>query len=74
MEIITPAQARQKYPDEWVLMEVAKESRAGQVLKGKIIAHSPDRDRIYEAQLGRREYLYIFFAGPIPKPGYAFGF
>jgi hypothetical protein len=74
MQAITPAQAKHRYPDEWVLMEVAKESPSGQVLKGKIIAHSPDRDVIYEAQLGRREYLYIFFSGTIPKPGYAFGF
>ena len=74
MAQLSPAQAKRRHPDEWIVMEVLEESKSGQVRKGKVVAHSKDRDDAYSALMSDDRYLYMFFGGDIPKKGYVFGF
>lgn len=34
------------YPNQWVVVEVTRVSRANQPLAGRVLAHSPDEDEI----------------------------
>ena len=43
------------FAGEWVLLENPRVSkRTGEVTAGQVIAHSPDRDNVYEAGLSVR--------------------
>ena len=59
---------RKLYPDEWVLIEYSKLDDDLNVLEGEVIAHSPDKEEIYQAQMklqGRS--LAIEYLGEIPE-------
>lgn len=64
-----------KYRGEWVLVEVLKEDEDGQPKEVRVIAHSRNRDDVYEAVKKTKDmYTYQFYAGEIPKKGYAVAF
>ncbi len=65
---------KKKYHEEWVLVEVLEEDELDHVTKGKLLAHSKSKNKIYEAMKKYKGYTYLFFAGEIPKKGYAFAF
>ncbi len=48
-ESLTLEEIRQKYPDEWVCLEVTKESRNGQPAAGYLIAHHRDKQEVMKA-------------------------
>ena len=59
---------RKLYPDEWVLIEYSKLDDDLNVLEGEVIAHSADKEEIYQAQMkvqGRS--LAIEYLGEIPE-------
>ena len=56
------------YPDQWVVVEVTRVSRANQALAGRVLAHAPTEDDItHEAIKARREHpeahLWTFYTG-----------
>ena len=61
------------YPDQWVVVEVTRVSRANQALAGRVLAHSPDEDEITRQAVKAREerptaHLWTFYTGdPIPE-------
>jgi hypothetical protein len=61
------------YPDQWVVVEVTRASRARGPLAGRILAHSPDEREITRAAVKAREerpaaQLWTFYTGePIPE-------
>ena len=63
-----------RYKDEWILIEVLKKDKLGQPLKGRLIAHSKRRDDVYDVLRKMKGHTAVFFAGEIPKKGYAFCF
>jgi len=66
---------KQKYKDEWVLVEVTKTDELGQPVEGNIIAHSRNRDDTYEAMKHTKaKDIAHFYTGEIPKKGYAVAF
>lgn len=59
---------RKHYRDEWVLIEYTKLDDDLNVIEGEVIAHSPNKEEIYQAQMklqGRS--LAIEYLGEIPE-------
>lgn len=68
-------EVEKKYRNEWVLVEVLKESDSGQPIEVKVIAHSRNRDDTYYAMKKvKGKYSYHFYTGKIPSKGYAVAF
>lgn len=65
---------RRRYPDEWLLIRITAVDRQDQPVEGGLIAHSKNRDDIYNEQMKRREDLYITYTGKMPEKGYAVAF
>lgn len=70
------SEVKKKYKDEWVLAEVLEQDKLNQPTKVKVIAHSSDRDKVYEkiAKLPKGFRVTTFYTGKIPKHGYAVAF
>ncbi len=74
-EMETIEKIKKKYKNEWVLLEVLEENELNQPTNGKIIAHSKNRDDIYDALKGTKgKHTYQFWTGEIPEKGYAVAF
>ena len=66
---------KERYKDEWVLVEVLETDELNTPIKGRVIAHSRNRDDTYDAMLKFKvKHWYHFYAGEIPKEGYAVAF
>lgn len=64
-----------KYKNEWVLVEVLKEDKIGKSVDVKLLAHSRNRDDIYnKLKRIKGKYVSTFYTGKIPKKGYAVAF
>lgn len=65
---------KEKYEGEWLAIEVTKEIN-GEPLEGELVARSRDRDQIWDkAPVSKEKPIYIVFAGPPLKEGYAAAF
>ena len=70
---ITVADAYDLYPDEWVLMEITRSHNDYRKERGRVLAHSANRDDIDEPYRRFREqhpttYTFEFLAGDLfPK-------
>jgi len=76
MEEISVDKVKKEYKDEWVIVEVLEEDELGRPLKVRVIAHSRNRDDIYE-ELGKienKKHVATFYTGKIPEKGYAVAF
>ena len=62
----------EQYPDEWLAIHVKAETK-GRPKAGELVYHAKDRDEVWRKTKGRRR-LYIVFAGPALKEGYAAAF
>jgi hypothetical protein len=48
-EILTRAQIEERFPNEWVMVEDPDLDEQNEVIRGKVISHSPDRLTAYRA-------------------------
>ena len=64
---------KKRYKDEWVLILVQKVDNLNQPVEGQLLAHSKNRDEIYEKMKGIQGHTYTLYTGDIPK-GYAVTF
>ena len=65
--VLTYDEIKQQYPDEWLLIADAQMDDEMNILRGKVVAHSKDRDVVYRALLtvpGRR--ISIEYTGEPP--------
>ena len=62
----------EQYPDEWLAIDVKAEAE-GRPKAGKLVYHAKDRDEVWQRTKGRKR-LYIVYAGPALKDGYAAAF
>ena len=74
MEADTIEELKQKYPDEWIIVEVLEEDRKGNILSVRLLEHSRDKSRIDRISEDFEGYTYSFFNGSIPKEGHVFAF
>ncbi|MDE2799887.1 MAG: hypothetical protein OXI94_14590 [Gemmatimonadota bacterium] len=66
--IMTVEEMRAQFESEWVLVENPQTNDALEVLKGKILHHSKDRDEVYrKAVTLRPKRSAIVYTGEIPE-------
>ena len=71
----TIEEIKRKFKNEWVLVEVLEKDELNQPTRGRVIAHSRNRDDTYDAMTKTKaKHLYHFYTGEIPKKGYAVAF
>ncbi|MEW5718812.1 MAG: hypothetical protein AB1817_09315 [Chloroflexota bacterium] len=71
METVWLEEMKQKYAGQWLAFLVSEETATGEI-KGQLLAHHPDRRELHRQLRAKGiKQVYITFAGPIVKPGYA---
>ena len=67
-----------KYKNQWILVEVMKETPDHQLLEVKVLSCSKEREEIYDALVKMakksKKHLATIFTGRILKEGYAAAF
>jgi len=67
-----------RYSDEWIFFEVVEDDRYEQPYKGRLIAHSPDRDEIHRIVMERKDVYHSRVVhrstGAGRRPGLAMSF
>lgn len=67
-EILTQAQIKTRFRSEWVLVGEPQTDAALEVLSGKVLWHSKDRDEVYRKIVERRPKRFaILYTGEMPK-------
>ena len=61
------AQIKAKYKDEWVLLADYDLDDRNEPLRGVVVAHSKDREEIYNRQMSIEKGLCILYTGELPK-------
>jgi hypothetical protein len=73
-EVMDIQEIKEKYKNEWVLVEVIEEDELQKAKKVKLISHAKTRDGIYKALKENKKYTYQFYTGEIPEKGFAVAF
>jgi hypothetical protein len=73
-EVMTVAAIEQRYPDEWVALEITRDHKHPAKVRGRLIAHGPSPDDIHEPHLRFRAAhpearTLQFFTGDVVAPG-----
>ncbi len=67
-EIMTFEEIKQSYDGEWVLIAYTETDENLQVIKGKVVAHSVNKEDIYQALESTTEKpLAIEYIGQVPE-------
>lgn len=67
-KILTISQMKKKYHSEWLLIEDPETDESIEVVKGKVLVHSKDRDEIYREALRLHPKRFAtFYTGVIPR-------
>lgn len=71
MERVSLEDAKQQYAGEWLAFLVTEDTPTGELF-GQLMAHNPDRRELHrELREKQVKQVYVTFAGPVVKPGYA---
>lgn len=71
MEKVKLQDAKQQYNGQWLAFLVTEETPTGELF-GQVIAHNSDRRELHrELREKKVKQVYVTFAGPVVKPGYA---
>jgi len=60
-------QIKAKYKDEWVLLADYDLDEMNEPRSGVVVAHSKDREEIYNRQMGINKGLCILYTGELPR-------
>ncbi|HXE52633.1 MAG TPA: hypothetical protein VN541_06425 [Tepidisphaeraceae bacterium] len=67
-QVLTIVEIRSRFPARWVLLEDPQVDENMQVISGKVIAHSKDRDEVDRAALERRpKHSAFLYTGSMPE-------
>jgi hypothetical protein len=58
---------KRRYPKEWLLLTHVVTDELTHPVKGKLVAHSKNRDEIYDRLSKMRGKLGVFYTGEIPR-------
>lgn len=58
---------KQTYENEWVLLTDYEIDEYNEPLLGVVVAHSKEREEIYDKQMEIKKDLLIFYTGKIPQ-------
>ena len=71
MEKVSLERVKQQHAGQWLAFLVTEETSAGELL-GHLIAHNRDRRELHRELRERKvNQVYVTFAGPVVKAGYA---
>ena len=65
--LLTTAQMKTQYPSQWLLVTEYELDAATSLRKGRVVAHSKDRDEIHRALKHHAGNLCIHFTGHVPQ-------
>ena len=66
---------RKKFRQEWLLIAVEKIDKTKTLpLEGRLLAHSKDRDEIYQKMLRYKHNTYLTYSEDVLPKGYAVAF
>ncbi len=65
--LLTAEQMRSQYPGQWLLVTDYEVDSATSLRKGRVVAHSKDRDEIHRALKHHTGNLCIRFTGHVPQ-------
>lgn len=66
--IMTFEEIKQNYEGEWVLIAYTEADENLQVIKGEVIAHSTDKEKVYQAlESAQDQPLAIEYMGQVPE-------
>lgn len=66
-QVLTFEEMKQKYWGEWLLIDHAELDEEQKVVRGRVLAHSTDRDEIDQAlPLREGKMAAVEYVGPIP--------
>ncbi len=70
------ASIKSQYPDEWLAIIIPDGEDRYEPKRGRLIAHSLDRSRVWEQveKLPSTENVFVFFNGPIAAKGFGMAF
>lgn len=68
-EVLTIAEIRSRYPCEWVLIADTELDDQWNVIRGEVLAHSPERDEIDQSLIKFKhiQSISIEYTGPVPE-------
>jgi hypothetical protein len=67
-EILTLEEIQEKYPQQWVLIAYTEEDEYLNVIRGEVLAYSPNCDEIEDYLPNRNgKAVAIEYTGPIPE-------
>ena len=65
---LSVVEIRDKFAGEWVLIEDPETNAAHQILSGRVVCHSKDRDEIYRQAINLHSPRFaVLFTGTIPQ-------
>ena len=47
-EVLSIQEVYKRFPNEWVVLDQPKTTEAQEILEGRVVAHSPDREEVHE--------------------------
>jgi hypothetical protein len=67
-EILTVEEIQSRFDSEWVLVADPEVNKHLEVLRGKVVWHSKDRDEVYQKaiELGLKHVAYLY-TGTMPE-------
>lgn len=75
VQVMKIEEVKNRYKDEWVLVEILDEDRLGQPKEVLLLAHSKNRADTYQVmKKAKSKYTYHFYTGDIPTKEYAVAF
>jgi hypothetical protein len=67
-DMLTIAEIKRRYDSEWVLLQDPVTDDSMEVLSGKVLFHSGDRDEIYRRAVKLRPRRFaVLYVGRLPK-------
>jgi hypothetical protein len=67
-EVLSIQEMQSRYAGEWLLIAYTELDREMEVVRGEVLAHSPNREDIYHALLSAKgRKVAVEYAGVIPE-------
>jgi hypothetical protein len=68
VESLTIEEIKERYPNEWVLIEYEEIDNEFNIIKGHVITHSPVKEEIYKILMETKgKNIVIEYTGRIPE-------
>ncbi len=67
-QVLTLDQIKEEFDSEWILLADPEVDRRGQIVRGRVVAHSKDRDEVYRKSIELRlKSAATLYTGKMPK-------